>query len=366
EVTDRKELKKFIYLPAGIHRDHATWIPPIYMDEWKYFSKKKNRAFSYCDATMVLAYRDGEAVGRVMGVINRRYNETRKEKSGRFAYLECWNDSEVAHALLTYVEGWASEKGMIKIVGPYGFSDQDPEGFLIEGFQYLATIATYHNFEFMLDLLKNEGYTKDVDYYVYKVDVPEVIPEFYRKIYTRITRKGEFQINEFTKRNQLKQYIRPIFELMNECYSDIYGFAPLDDQEMEDLAKRYLPIIDPRFVKGVTRDGEVVAFIIGIPNLSEGIQKARGHLLPFGFIHVLRSAKKTKQLDLLLGAIKEEYRGRGLDVMLGMKMLESTMKAGFEFYDTHHELETNTLVRAEMERMGGKVYKRYRVFQKAL
>jgi hypothetical protein len=135
---------------------------------------------------------------------------------------------------------------------------------------------------------------------------------------------------------------------------------------MEELAKRYLPVLNPRFVKGVLKDGEVVAFVVGIPDMTEGIQKARGKLFPFGFLKVLRSAKKTKQLDLLLGAIKEKYRGRGLDVLMGVKMIMTAREAGMEMMDTHHELEENVKVRAEMERMGGKVYKKFRVYQKAL
>ncbi len=155
---------------------------------------------------------------------------------------------------------------------------------------------------------------------------------------------------------------------MNECYtaSNIYGYTPLDEQEMEDLAKRYLPILDPRLVKGVKKGDDLVAFIVGIPDMTEGIQKARGRLFPLGFIKILRAAKKTKQLDLLLGAIKETYRGRGLDVLMGVKMLMSAREAGLEVIDTHHEMESNVLVRGEMEKMGGKVYKKFRVYQKPL
>jgi len=130
------------------------------------------------------------------------------------------------------------------------------------------------------------------------------------------------------------------------------------------LAKKYLPILDPRFIKVVEKDQNLVAFIVGIPDLGDGIRAAKGRLLPFGFFKILRAAKKTNQLDLLLGAIKEELRGRGADVLMGYSMLESAREAGFTVIDTHHELEDNTRVRAEMERMGGELYKRYRVFQK--
>ncbi len=173
---------------------------------------------------------------------------------------------------------------------------------------------------------------------------------------------------EFRKKKELKPWIKPVLELMNECYSgsDIYGYAPLDEEEMEALTKRYLPVVDPRFVKVVKRGDEIVAFIVGMPDMTEGIQKAKGRLFPFGFLKILRAAKKTKQLDLLLGAIREKYRGLGLDVLMGVKMIFSAYEAGLEVMDTHHEMETNVKVRAEMEKMGGKIYKKFRIYKKQL
>ena len=368
EVKTRRDLKAFIYLPEKLHKDQRNWVPPVYMDEWKYFNPKKNKAFGYCQASLLLAYRDERLVGRAMGIINTRFNEHRKERLARFGYLETIEDQEVVHALLSRVEDWARSLGMTRIVGPYGFSDQDPEGFIIEGFEHRATIATYYNFSWLPRMVENEGYTKDIDYFVYKLDVPRELPEFYHKIFERAKKRGNFSVIEFRKRREIKPWIRPILALMNECYtgSNIYGFAPLEEKEMDDLAKRYMPILDPRFVKAVTREGEPVAFVVGMPDMTAGIQKARGRLLPFGFIHILRAAKKTKQLDLLLGAVKEKYRGMGLDVMMGFPMLTSAREAGFEYMDSHHEMESNVKVRAEMERMGGKVYKRFRVYQKNL
>jgi hypothetical protein len=368
EVKSKEELKTFIYLPEKIHEGHANWVHPVYMDEWKYFDPRKNKAFSYCETILLLAFKDGRAVGRVMGIINSRYNEYRNEKTARFGFLETYEDAEVVRTLLRHVEDWARSKGMNRIVGPYGFSDQDPEGWMVEGFENRATIATYYNFEWMPRLVENEGYAKDIDYYVYKLDVPQEMPEFYKKIYERAMKRGNFTVVEFRKRKELKPWIHPLFHLMNECYTggEIYGYAPLDEKEMDDLAKRYLPVVDPRFVKIVTKDDEVAAFIIGMPDMCAGIQAARGRLFPFGFLKVLRAAKKTKQLDLLLGAIKVKYRGHGLDVLMGVKMIESAQQAGMKMMDTHHEMETNVRVRAEMERMGGKIYKRFRVYQKSL
>jgi len=235
EVKSRRELKTFIYLPERIHARHDNWVHPIYMDEWKYFDAQKNKAFSYSDTILLLAYRGEDPVGRIMGIINKRYNEYKGEKTARFGYLETWEDEEVIRALLQAVEKWAKERDMTRIIGPYGFTDQDPEGFLIEGFKNRATIATYYNFEWMPQMVERQGYTKDVDYFVYKLEVPKEIPDFYKKIYERVKRKGNFEIVEFKKRKEIKPWIIPVLELMNECYigSNIYGYTPLDEQEMD-------------------------------------------------------------------------------------------------------------------------------------
>ncbi len=368
EVKKRKDLRKFIYLPEKIHAEHENWVHPIYMDEWNYFSPKKNRAFTYCDTVLCLAYKDNKLVGRIMGIINKRFNEYKNEKTARFGYLESWEDKEVTKELLNYVENWARNKGMKRIIGPYGFTDQDPEGFLIEGFESSVTIPNYYNFKWMPEFIEELGYEKDIDYVVYRIDIPEEIPEFYKRINKRVERKGEFEILEFKKRRDLKPWIKPVLHLMNECYSktNIYGYTPLEEDEMESLAKKYLPLLDPRFIKGVLRQGELVAFVVGMPNPAQGIKKARGRLFPLGILKILREVKKTKQLDLLLGGIKEEYRGRGLDVLMGINVLMSAREAGMEVIDTHHEMESNVKVRAEMEKMGGEIYKRFRVYQKDL
>ena len=368
EVQDRKDRKVFIHLPAEIHADHPGWVPPIYMDDREYFNPQKNRAFTYSDAVMLLAFRGKKAAGRIMGIINHRYNDFSGEKTARFGYLEAWKDEEVIRTLLNRVEDWARKKEMNRMIGPYGFTDQDPEGFMIEGFDSPVTIPGYYNFEWMPGMVEKMGYSKDIDYVVYKIEVPDELPEFYKKIFQRVQRKGNFELLEFTKKKQLKPWIKPVLRLMNECYSgsQIYGYTPLEEDEMIALAKRYLPLLDPRFVKAVKQQDELVAFIVGMPNLADGIRKAGGRLFPFGIFTIMREAKKTKQLDLLLGAIKESFRGRGLDVLMGVGMLRSAHEAGMKFLDTHHEMETNLKVRAEMERMGGEIYKRFRVYQKSL
>lgn len=365
-VRSRRELREFIYLPAKVNHANPRWIPPIYVDEWKFFDAKKNRAFGYADTVMALARRDGQVVGRVMGIVNRRCNELRQERNGRFGFIECYEDEGVFHALLALVEGWARGLGMNKLVGPMGFSDQDPQGFLYEGFDHEPTLASLHNFPYMVRFIEAAGYTKEVDYVDYLIRVPDKLPEFYEKISSRLARQMEFRLVEFARRRELKPYIRGIFSLMNATYRSIYGYVPLTDAEIDALVRQYLPVVDPRFVKVGLRSGSLVGFIVGMPNMNVGLRQCRGHLFPFGILQVMAAMRRARQLDLFLGAIREDCRGRGIDVLLGAAMMRSAIAAGFETIDSHHELEHNLKMRAEMERVGGRVVKRFRIYQRSL
>lgn len=368
EVKNRKLLRSFIHLPAEIHATHSNWVPPIYMDEWTFFNPKKNRAFNNCDTILLLAFENKKCVGRCMGIISHEYNKQHDENHARFAYMETWNNKEVFDALIDYIARWGAALGMEKLVGPLAFSDKDPQGFLIEGYDQPVVIATNCNFPFMVDLAESCGFTKKVDCVVYQIPIPEEIPEFYARIADRVKQQnGHLRILEFTSRRKLKPFIKPVFNLINLTFIDIYGFIPFTEQEMNDFANRYLFLIDPRYVKViVSEQDEVVAFVIAMDDISQGIRNSHGYLLPIGFIHILQAAKKSHQLNLLLGAIHPRFQGKGLDVLMGIRLIQSAKKSGKTTIDSHLELEYNTKVRAEMEKMGGVVYKRFRIYHKDL
>jgi ribosomal protein S18 acetylase RimI-like enzyme len=366
EVTTRKELRDFIYLPEKVHRDEPEWLPPIYMDEWELFDRKKNKSFTYADALLLLAYRDGKPVGRIMGLINKRYNQINNENHGRFCFMECYDDSEVFHALISYVEEWVRRNGMNKIVGPLGFSDKDPQGFQIEGFEYPQFITAANNSPYMVPLIENEGYTKKVDLVNYLGELPRVFPEVYERVLERVRRTGEFKITEFPSKKKLKPYIIRVLELMNETFAEIYGFVPLTDKEKTDFAARYLPILDPKFIKVVEKDDQLIGFAIGMPDMSKGIKACRGRLLPFGIFRVLRESKRSRKLIMMLGGVKKEYRGKGIDVMMGVKILQDAINSRMETLDSHLVLEDNLKMRGEYERIGLKVVKKFRIYQKEL
>ena len=175
EVQNKKDLRKFIHLPAAIHKDHANWVPPIYLDDWEFFNPKKNKSFDSCDTILLLAYKKNKAAGRIMGIIHHKYNEKHDEKRARFAFFETWNDEEVASALIHFVENWALEKGMERLVGPLAFSDKDPQGFLIDGFDEPSVIASNCNFPYQVELVEKNAYSKEVDLVVYQIKIPNPI-----------------------------------------------------------------------------------------------------------------------------------------------------------------------------------------------
>jgi predicted GNAT family acetyltransferase len=367
EVKTKKDLKNFIYLPAKIHKNHTNWVPPIYMDDFTFFDPKKNKSFDSCDTILALAYKGEEIVGRIMGIIPHKYNALHNENDGRFCFMETYEDPEVFHALITFIEDWARGKGKDRIVGPLGFSDKDPQGFMIEGFDGPIIFATNGNFPYMPKLLEAEGYSKKIDCVEYKVKIPDQIPDFYMNIYNRVLERKDIHLMEFTSKRQIKPYIKPILTLLNETFADIYAFVPFEEYEMVDFANRYLPILDLKFVKAVANDkGEIISFIIALPDIGEGIIAAKGKVLPFGYFKIISARNKAKQLDLLLGGIKKEYRGKGLDTLMGINMMKTAQERGIEYIDSHVILETNNRMRMEIEKMGGNLYRRFRIFQKPL
>ncbi len=364
-VSDKIDLKEFIFLPKKIHALNSNWLPPIYADEWKFYTPKYNHQLSQSDTVLFLAYNNGIISGRIMGIIHRGYNSVNNETTARFFNLECSDEIEVSTALLYAVEQWAKEKGMNKLIGPFGFSDKDPQGLQIEGFQYLPVIATATNMEYLPKLVEQNGFEKEIDCVVYNIKVPSEIPPLYQSIYERVIKNPKIKVMEFSKRSELKKFIIPVMGLMNETYKSLYGFIEMSENEMFDLAKKYLPMLDPEFSKVVTDEyNNPIAFIVSSPDISAGIKKAGGKLFPFGFIHILSSGKKSKQLDLFLGAVKDPWKGCGLTAILAITLLNSARKRNLSFIDSHLILETNKPMRSVAEKFGGKIYKRYRIYKK--
>lgn len=368
EVKTKKDLKEFIYLPEKIHKDHKNWIPSIYMDDWEFFDPKKNKSFDHCDWVMILAIKDGKVSGRCMGIIHHDYNKAHNEKDGRFSFVETWNDFEVFEAMINYITEWAKAKGMNRIIGPLAFSDKDPQGFLFEGFDEPHVIASNCNFPYLVEFIEKMGYSKKVDLWSYKIDIPDQYPPIYGKVAERFERNNKnLRVAEYTSRLQFRPIIKPVLTLINDTFGGIYGFTPFSEKEMNDYANRYIILLHPAFIKVVYNEkNEVIGNLIAMPDYGLGLQKCKGRLLPFGIFTVFRNGFKSRRLVTLLGSIRPDYQGRGIDVAMGIRMMNSAKKYKLNVIDSHLGLEYNDKRNAEMERMGGKVYKKYRIYQKEI
>lgn len=366
EINNRRLYRHFIKLPWQVHRNNDNWLPPLLGDEKKFFNAKTNQLFSHGPTIMLLAYDGKKPVGRVMGIISNTYNELHNEKTARFGFLECYNNLTIAQGLIGSVEKWAKNNGMNKIIGPYGFSDKDPQGLMIEGFEFMPIVDSPNNAPFMVELVEQSGYKKAFDCHGFINNIADSVPEHYKKVADRIYENNNLSIVEPLKRKELKPLILPVLELVNRTYADLFGFIPMDEEEMQELASRYLPVIDPRFLKVVFIGDKMVGFILGLPNFTPGFQKANGKLFPFGFYHILKSMRTTKQVDLMLGAVESEYRGRGIEVALALRLFDSCQKAGITTVEAHLVLESNTAMQSEMRRAGYKAHKKFRVYTKDL
>jgi hypothetical protein len=364
-VDNPELLRDYIYLPSIINKGYKNFVPPFYKDEWAFHDPKKNKHLAESSFIRLLAYKNNNIAGRIMGIIYHPWNLKHGVKMARFYQPDCINDYQVFSALVTSVENWAINQGMNQMIGSFGFSDKDPQGIQVEGFEYPPVIASVSHQPHIAELVSRAGYVKFKDCVSYKMQIPEKMPDFYERIYERILRNNKLKLLNIPTRSALKPYFVPVMRLMNETYRNIFGFVAMDEKDINELASQYLSVLDPRLVKVVVNENdEPVAFVIAMANISKGIRKARGKLFPFGFIHILWEMKQSKQLDLLLGAVSEKYRGRGLNVMMGISLMQTARKLGMEFMDSHLILEENRLMRAELEKLGGIVYKRYRIFQK--
>lgn len=365
-VSGKNNIKDFVYLPEKLHSTHKNWVPPLYAEEKKYLDAEKNLAFRYCSTIILIAKKNGQYVGRIMGIINHRYNSKNNEKTARFYQFESIDDPNVSNKLLDCVEDWAVEQGMEKMIGPMGMYYHDPMGLMIEGFDEKPSFGANYNYKFLADFLQSAGYSTKEDLVVYKIKLPDEFPEFYLRIKERALRSNKLRIEKIRNKRDIKKFILPVLNLMNETYENILGYSMLDTEEMIGLADKFVPLLNPKLLIIATYQNEVVGFIIALPSLNEGIIAAKGQLFPFGFIKILNAAKKTEQLDLLIGAIKPGFQGKGIDAVMGIHLMETAKKMGFSTLDSHLELESNSKVRAEMEKMGGTIHKRYRIFKKVL
>ncbi|WP_278927673.1 N-acetyltransferase [Leyella stercorea] len=373
KVESRRDLCKFIDFHNELYKGNPYHVPNLYFDEMNTFRKDKNAAFDFCEAEYFMAYRDGKAVGRVAAIINHSANKKWERESVRFGWIDFVDDIEVSKALLKAVEDYGKSKGMKEIVGPLGFTDMDPEGMLLYGYDQLGTQATAYNYPYYPEHMdRMGGWEKDNDYVEYKLYVPEEMPEKYATIAKMIQKRYNLQVKKL-KRNEIygeNGYGRKIFQVVNETFKDLYGYSKLTDRQIEQYVKMYLPMADLDLITIIedwnTPDHKVVGVGISIPSLARALQKCGGKLFPFGWWHILRALKfhKTEVVDLLLIGVLPEYRQKGANALLFYDLIPHYQRLGFKWGETHVEMETNMKVQGQWQYLNREIHKRRRCYKK--
>ncbi len=367
EIKTKKEIKKFVKFPLELYKDNKYFVPPLMMEEINTFIPEKNPAFEYCRAKYWLAIKDGKIVGRIAGIINDKSNEKWKNKHARFGWIDFINDEEVSSGLIKAVEDWAKSEGMTAIHGPLGFTDLDYEGMLVEGFEELGTLATIYNYPYYPVHLEKYGYKKDTDWVEFEIKVPEKIPEIADKISRLVQDRKKVRVFEAKKAKDMLPYAHGLFKVLNSAFSGLYGFVELSEKQINKYVKQYFSFILPDYTKILLDEkNEVAGFVIAMPSLSRALQKSKGRLLPFGFLHILRAIKSNKYLDLYLGAIRPDLQGKGADALLITELSRTAIKNKIISAESNIELEDNHMVQGHWKHFDHRQHKRRRCFIKQL
>ena len=369
-VQNRKAFKEFLTFPLKLYKDMPAFVPPLIFDDRDTLDPRKNPAYEFCDAAMYLAYKDGRLAGRVAAIVNRKANESWNHAEVRFGWFDFIDDREVSAALLNAVGEFGKERGMTAIVGPLGFTDFDPEGMLVEGYDCLSSMALHHNWPYYKEHMEAFGYEKDVDWLEYKIYLSDKIPEKYVRVAKIVEDRYGLRLRKVTKREVRKTDIGyRIFDLINETYAGLYDFTILSKKLIDKYVGFYLGVIDLQFVSLVEdKDRNIVAFGIVMPSITRALKKCKGRLFPFGWYYILRSMywKYEENFEMLLIGVKPEYQKKGVNSIIFVDLMQRLIKGGFKYGESNGELETNMDVRSQWGECEVEQCKRRRVYKKAI
>lgn len=368
EVRTKKEISTFVRFPLSLYKNHPYYVPALVFDDMATFNSKKNPAYDFCESIRFLAYKDGKIVGRVAGLINHNANEGWKVKDVRFGWFDAIDDLEVTKALMDAVAGWGMKKGMTHLTGPLGFTDLDPEGMLIEGYDLIGTLATIYNYPYYPVHMEKLGFEKEVDWKEFHINIPESIPDRYIRMSNIVAEKFELRIvKEKSLSKLVKLYGEKLFQLINETYCVLYGFSTLTERQMKYYIKMYLSFARTDLISIIVdKNDKVVGLGITMPSLSKAMQKSKGSLFPFGFIHMLKALRKNTVVDFYLMGVHPEYQNKGVSAMIFADLYPNFVKNGYTLGETNPELETNNKIQLLWSDFNPEPVRRRRVFKKEL
>ena len=369
KIDTKGGLKKFVKWGIDLYKGNECFVPPLVMDDVNTLDPHNNPAFDFCESIYFMAYDDGKPVGRIAGIINNVVNEKTGKKTLRFGWVDFIDDPRVSEALFRAVEVWGRSKGMEEIVGPLGFSDMDPEGMLVEGFDQEGTMATIYNYPYYPKHLEAMGFEKEADWIEFRMTIPDGIPERYQRISDIIKRKYELSTPKYTSAKKLvKDYGQEIFQLINEAYSELYGYSPLTPRQINRYISMYIPVLRLDNISLIVdKDKKLIGVGIAMPSMSKALIKCRGRMFPFGWIHLLKALRgQNDVVDLLLVAVKPEYQSKGVNALIFNDLEPIYHQCGYEYAESNPELELNENVQRQWEYFEHTQHRRRRSWRRNL
>ena len=366
-VRDRGARTRFIRFPYRVYADDPAWVAPLETDLRK-LMRPDHPFHEHADAEFFLALRDGEVVGRVAAAVNHLYNEFHETRTGFVGLFEAVDDPAVADALLATATDWLRDRGMDEAMGPFNLSTNDElysPGVLLDAYDHPPLLLMAHNPPYYRRLFEDAGWEKRKDLLAYwlEADAP---PERLVRGVERITGAIDGLVVRPIDLRQLDREVERIKEIYNSAWERNWGFAPLTDAEIQHLAKSLKPIVDPRYALIAEVHGEPVGFALALPDLNQALKHARGRLFPLGLLKLLWHRRRIDRLRIFTLGVKPEYRKRGIDALFYLRIFQNGLAAGTGRGEASWILEDNWGMRRALERMGGYVYKTYRVYSTPL
>ena len=368
QIVTRGDLKKFVCFGNDLYKDNENFCPQPISDEMNVFDPKVNPAHEVCDHILFMAYRDKRPVGRIAGIINHTANAKWNVKKVRFGWLDFIDDNEVSFALLDAVSEWGKSKGMDKLNGPVGLTDFDHQGLLIEGFEYLAPMASLYNYPYYIHHLEDYGLTKEADWIEYQIYPPTELPERFARMDKIVRDRTHVRVDKVQSCKELvKKYGMQYMDVIDTAYQKLYNFQPLTDRQKKFYCDSYFPLLNFDFVTLVVNEkDEVVGVGVGMPDISKALRKCNGKLFPFGWYHMLKAlrAKQMDTFDLLIIAVRPDYQDKGLNAVIIADQHPYFVKYGIKQVETTAILETNLKNQGHWELFPHKIHKRRRAYIK--
>lgn len=367
EANTKALLKEYVKFPFKLYKNHKYWVPPLISDELATFDKKENPAFSSAEAYFYLAYKNNEIVGRIAAIINWDEVNLQHKKKVRFGWWDVIDDIEVTKALLEKVYELGHQHHLEYVEGPMGFSNLDKVGVVTEGFDEMGSMITWYNYPYYKDHLEQLGYVKEKEYLENKFPFENVKPEFFFKAQELIKKRYELRPINFTKTKDIMPYVDEMFDLFNSSYASLSSFVAITDVQKEYFKKKYISFINPEYIKFVVdKNDKIVAFSIVMPSFGEALQKAKGSLFPFGFYHLLKAKKQSKEVLFYLIGVDPHYQSKGVTAIIFNECYNSFTELGIKDCVRTPELEDNIAIHNLWKHFDPVIFRRRRTYRKEL